>query len=460
MSRRGGTFEGLLIIVAAIVGLILTIVKYLWPIILATVVFGVALYFLKNYIEKKKKEKEIKEEKMSNITKHLETLEKYYNDTKASLDSNPNQPFVQSLFDQLPFEMDIAKAKIAMLDGSMTEEESQDLINSAQKSLDEYKLLIDIDKKCDKAFGALNSLFSSSKLVRRINKIPTSKYVYSWDNNIFRESTKFSNKNFNKVILSGSREVYAITCGLITYYFYPECIIESKSKYDFKVLNYSEVPFMKVMASVEEERTGLPGAKLIGTTYLHTKANGGPDLRYSDNPQYNIYQYYYLYSRELSNFVLEIGDEQFAENLYRALLNMPNEVKTDGNNVAEVEDLVEVEVNSDNKVDEKKIEVIDAYDDSQIVETMKSIFDSYGKEVVLEKRFVYMLDDYQVFNDIAYFKNILKLVQGEGTMNELIQQDCWNNKCMVIAASLSQKYMLQEDALERVLKDVVLAINK
>ena len=28
-------------------------------------------------------------------------------------------------------------------------------------------------------------------------------------------------------------------------------LIESKSKYEFKVLNYSEVPFMKVMASVD-----------------------------------------------------------------------------------------------------------------------------------------------------------------------------------------------------------------
>lgn len=90
---------------------------------------------------------------------------------------------------------------------------------------------------------------------------------------------------------------------------------------------------------------------------------------------------------------------------------------------------------------------------------MKSIFDSYGKEMVLEKRFVYMLDDYQVFNDIAYFKNILKFVQGEGAMNELIEQDSWNNKCMAIVASLSQKYMLQKEALERVLKDIVIAIN-
>jgi hypothetical protein len=30
---------------------------------------------------------------------------------------------------------------------------------------------------------------------------------------------------------------------------------------------------------------------------------------------------------------------------------------------------------------------------------------------------------------------------------------------MAIVASLSQKYMLQEEALERVLKDIVLAIN-
>lgn len=281
----------------------------------------------------------------------------------------------------------------------------------------------------------------------------------SWDNNIVRLPAKVSNKYFNKVVLPDSREVYAITCKLITYYFYPNCIVESKSKYDFKVLKYSEVPFMKVMADVEEELMGLPGAKLKGTTYLHTRANGGPDLRYSDNPQFRIYQYYYLYSKKLSNFVIEIGDEALANGLYQTLLNLAQGIKTTVGDVVKVEEQENVEINNDNNVDEVANDEIEAYDDTQIVETMKSIFDNFGKEVVLEKRFVYMLDDFQVFNDIAYFKNILKLVQGEGAMNELIEQDSWNNKCKAIVASLSQKYMLQEEALERVLKDILLAIN-
>lgn len=457
--RKSGGFEGILIVVAAIVGLIITAVQYLWPILLAMVVLGVALYFLKNYIEKKQKEKAIRDEKIANITNHLETLEKYYNDAKASLASNPNQPFAQSLFDQLPFEMDIARANIAKLDGSMTEEEAQNQIDSAQKALEDYKLVVDIDSKYDGTFRALDKLFSSVKLVRWVNQIPTSKYIYSWDNNIVRLPAKVSNKYFNKVVLPDSREVYAITCKLITYYFYPNCIVESKSKYDFKVLKYSEVPFMKVMADVEEELMGLPGAKLKGITYLHTKANGGPDLRYSDNPQFRIYEYYYLYSKMLSNFVVEIGDEALANGIYQTLFNLAQGNKSVADDVMKVDEQENVEFNNEKNVDEVDLDEVVAYDDTQIVETMKSIFDSFGKDVVLEKRFVYMLDDYLVFNDVAYFKNILKLVQGEVVLNELIEQDSWNNKCMAIVASLSQKYMLQEEALERVLKDIVLAIN-
>ena len=455
--RKSGGFEGILIVVAAIVGLIITVVQYLWPVLLGAAVLGVAIYFLIKYFDKKQKEKEIKEEKIANYTNHLETLEKYYNDATVSLGSNPDQPFTKSLSDRLEFEMDIVKAKIAMLDGSMTEEDAQSKIDASQKSLDDYKLIVVIDKDRDNTFKSLNKLFSSINLVRWINQIPTSKYIYSWDNNIVRATAKVEKKNFNNVVLSSSRDVYAITCKFTTYYFYPDCVVESKSKYDYKVLKYSEVPFMKVMVSVEEDSMGLPGAKLIGTTYLHTKANGGPDLRYSDNPQYNIYEYCYLYSKKLSNFVLEIGDKTIADNLYQTLQNLSNGVTIDDNDATDAGEQEKLDVDSYNNVDAN--DVVEAYDDTQIVETIKSIFGNFGKEVVLEKRFIYMLDDYQVFNDIAYFKNILKLVQGEGAMNELIEQDSWNNKCMAIVASLSQKYMLQEEALERVLKDIVQAIN-
>lgn len=457
--RKSGGIEGLLIIIVAIIGLLVTIIKNTWPILLMTAVLGVALYFLSKYLKKKKEKEQVRREKIDNYTKHLETLEKYYNDAAVSLRLNANQPFVKSIYDQLVFEMDIAKANIGMLDGSMTEEGAQGQIDSAQKSIDDYKLIVDIDKSNDGAFTTLNKLFSSIKLVRWINQIPASKYIYSWDNDIVRVPAKIKTKNFNNVILSGSKDVYAITCKQITYYFYPDCIVESNSKYDFKVLKYSEVPFMKAKASVEEESMGLPGAKLIGTTYLHTKANGGPDLRYSDNPQFRIYEYYYLYSKKLSNFVLEIGEETLTNNLYQALLNLAQGIQAVTSDVTTVEDQKNVEITNDNNVDETNNDEVEAYDDTQIVETMKSIFDSYGKEMVLEKRFVYMLDDYQVFNDIAYFKNILKFVQGEGAMNELIEQDSWNNKCMAIVASLSQKYMLQKEALERVLKDIVIAIN-
>ena len=55
MGRRksGGAFEGFLIIIALIVGFIITVLKYAWPILLATAVLGVALYFIAKYFEKK-----------------------------------------------------------------------------------------------------------------------------------------------------------------------------------------------------------------------------------------------------------------------------------------------------------------------------------------------------------------------------------------------------------------------
>ncbi len=461
MSRRGGSFEGLLIIIAAIIGLIITVLKYTWPILLAAAILSGAIYGYMKYKAKKDKEEEIRNEEISNLKNHLQMLEKCHGDAKMSLQTNPHQPFQKSLFDQSQFEIDMTNAKIDRLDGILSDEEAQSIIDSAQKSLDDYKLVYgdNISSGCALAFENLNRVFSLPKEFNRVNVIPTSKHIFKWNNDIISQKRSFSKKYFNKVELVNLLDVFAITCKTITYYFYPDCIVESKSKYDFTVHSYENINFQIMSASVEEEKNGLSGAKVIGTTYLHRKVDGGPDLRYSYNPQYTIYKYYYVYSSELSNFVLEIGDETFANVLCKRLNDMCGNISSYDNDEI-ITEPVKVESNKDNSAYEEDSNSIEVCDDSQIVETMHSIFEECGKGVALEKRFIFMLDDYKVFNEIPYFKNVLKLIQEEEILKEIIDQDSWNTKCLAGVAMLSQKYMLQESAVERVLKDVVLAINK
>ena len=50
--RKSGGFEGLLIIIAAIIGLAIKAVQYLWPVLLGAAVLGVAIYFLIKYFDK------------------------------------------------------------------------------------------------------------------------------------------------------------------------------------------------------------------------------------------------------------------------------------------------------------------------------------------------------------------------------------------------------------------------
>lgn len=461
MSRRGGSFEGLLIFIAVIIGLIITILKYTWPILLAAAILFGAIYGYMKYKAKKDKEEEIRNEEISKLKNHLQMLEKCHGDAKMSLQTNPHQPFQKSLFDQSQFEIDITNAKIERLDGILSDEEAQSIIDNAQKSLDDYNLVYgdNISSGCALAFENLNRVFSLPKEFNRVNVIPTSKHIFKWNNEIISQKRSFSKKYFNKVELINSLDVFAITCKTITYYFYPDCIVESKSKYDFTVHSYENIDFQIMSASVEEEKNGLSGAKVIGTTYLHRKVDGGPDQRYSYNPRYTIYKYYYVYSRALSNFVLEIGDETFANTLYQRLTEMCGKDSSCDNDglISYVE---EVEANQENSDHEENSIATEDNDDSQIIETMHSIFEECGKGVALEKRFIFMLDDYKVFNEIPYFKNILKLIQGEEILKEIIDQDSWNTKCLSGVAMLSQKYMLQESAVERVLKDVVLAINK
>ena len=462
MGRKSGGFEGLLIVAAAIVGLIVTIVQKIWPILLALVIIGVVFYLLRVLYLKKQKANELKREKLANYANHLQMLEKYYNDAKLSLQTNPIQPFTQSLVDQLSYEIEITNANIQMVEGSISEEEAQIKIEAAQNAINKYNLVIEKEKNKDRTtnFEELNKLLSSQKMIRWINKIPNNHKIYAWANDFNSTNTKFTKKYYNKVELSDSQEVYAITCKNITYYFYIDCIVESRSKYEFKVFNYKDVTFTKSSASVEESGKGIPGAKLMGTTYKYTRIDGGPDLRYNYNPQYNIYLYYYVYSKQLSNFILEIGDGAFADALYKSLLKLVNYTQSDKDEeiINEEKDNQKVIDNDGKDLEDEK--TLKSYNDDQIIETIRSIFMNYGNDIILDKRFIYMLDDYKVFNEIPYFKNILKLLQGERAMNEIIEQDSWNNKCKSLVSSISQKYMLQDDAVERVMRDIVLAINK
>lgn len=446
-----------MLVIGLIIAAFVAIIKFIWPYLLAVAIIVLISYLWVTIRKRQRQKEEIKKEQINNLTNQLKTLDRLYNDSKVSLQLDPHQPFVKSLSDQLPFEIDIIKAKLGRIEGLLSLEEEQSIIETSQKAIDDYILVDDtvIDPKRNVAFQNLNTLLSSPIIVRLANKLPD---IYTWSSEIKRQNANFTPKYFKKVIPSDSSDVFAIICNDITYYFYPDCIVESKSDYDFKVHKYADVPLRKKKVSVVENNQGIPGAKVIGETYLHTRVGGGPDLRYNYNPHYDIYEYYYLYNIKLPFFVLETGDETFATKLQQVFHKLAHIAQSNTN-------IQDVTYNNDSNEksladsNNTKNDYHETKEDISLIETMQSIIKHFGEDVILEKRFIYMLDDYKVFKDVPYFMNIMKLVQSEEAMKEIVEQESWNNKCLAIVDSLSQKYMLKEDAVKRVLKDIVLAIN-
>ncbi len=85
-------------------------------------------------------------------------------------------------------------------------------------------------------------------------------------------------------------KVYGLNIGAIDFMFYPDGIYAFQSKSLVSTMPYPELSFNISKVRVENSNAPRDG-EVVGRTWLHSKKDGGPDLRYTHNPSISIIAY-------------------------------------------------------------------------------------------------------------------------------------------------------------------------
>lgn len=84
--------------------------------------------------------------------------------------------------------------------------------------------------------------------------------------------------------------IFGFNIGTIDFMFYPDGIHAFQSKGLISIMPYPELNFN--ISKVRVENSNVPrDGEVVGRTWLHSKKDGGPDLRYSHNPAISIIAY-------------------------------------------------------------------------------------------------------------------------------------------------------------------------
>ena len=426
-----------LIVAGVVLYFLIGVLINIWWIIIPLCVLAIK-WFLKN---KKINEKE------ENIKTLKETLDKALREVQKE---NVSQIFWKSLCEQIPLKIDTLKTELDKINSKKSKEKLANNYDKLDKhiktnktKLDDFSMIdtIETDSVQFGKFKKLNELIenSSNHVIWRVNKRCYSPNTVYYGSKLDREKVIFSKEYYNKVIPYEKCPVYCLKFSDVSIYFYPKCIIEAKSNIDFKALKYSDIILKIKEIAVLEETGNYPDG-----TILEKLLDGEKEM----------YRYKYaVLNVNLSNKLdLDIVDRKFANQLFQILNSMNNNVSSNKIDSLSYDDNISSIISAPLK------EAI-IPEDSDIIMIMKQIIDQFGKDIIEERRFLNMLDDYRAFKNVPYFKKILTIAQDEDVLKEIVLQNNWNHKCKAIVWNLSQKYGLQDSAVTRVLNDIVISIN-
>ncbi len=188
----------------------------------------------------------------------------------------------------------------------------------------------------DYSFEELDSEVKFNNLLSSIINLTDSKKVWEIDSLYFHNDVK--NKAESKASVSrsdikvkrakflrSSYKVYSVDIKDRKLIFLPDIIaIYQKKKWwavEWSHLNITINP------TVFAEAESIPSdAEIIGYTYLHRNKNGGPDKRYSFNPQIAQCRYYLIGIESINglNVILMLSNRNVAQSFYNALCEMKN----------------------------------------------------------------------------------------------------------------------------------------
>lgn len=459
-----------LLAILFVIAMIWEIIKIIWPALVA-IVIGIVLYYSYSSIKAKrdKKKKEL-DDKKSKIEKQIKQYEADLLECEKRLNNNPNDAYTISYKEQIPYFIDNLKIDLSCISNNkISISERNELDNRKQNNSSFLTNYTYTDKESidqsilNKHIQLNNSISSLSKSdIWRIVARQKSSYLYFWSSTIKRDKISFEKAYFNKVVPACKCDVYSISILGTKFYFYPKYVIQAKSSINYRIIDYSQLSLKLYDCIVVEESYKPRGGTSIGYTYEHTCVDGTPDLRYKYNKKYTKYKYGYLNIMSLDNFRIDIAYYDMANDLYKAILDMkhtakrsnkqqntnqnsnsPNNDHKNGNNIQPSS------AQKNKSVSKERIE---------FQEILRNVIGKEGKDIIEQKRFIYILEDLHAFQEAPHIKHILKLMQGDGYMHKLLIED-EITIMHLLSVQLSQKYMLQVDAVNDVFEDLITVLK-
>lgn len=457
-----------LLAILFVIAMIWEIIKIIWPVLVA-IILGVIIYFsYTSFKAKREKRKKELNDKATKLENQIKLYEKELIECDNRLNNNPNDAYSISYKEQLPYIIDNNRIELScLINKKMSLAEKEELNNRKQKNSSFLSNYTYIDKETidqvdlDKFFQLNKTIIALSKSdIWRVGTRQKSSYYYFWSSNIRRNIVSFKIAYFNKVIPSVNCEVYSISILGSTFYFYPKYVILSKSNSNYRIINYSQLSIKINECVVIEENCKPKGGESIGCTYEHTCIDGTPDLRYKYNRKFPKYKYGYINISTLDNFRIDIANHNLAKDFYNAIIEIKqsakihNKQQNNQNNISrddkssDSNNIKPSSASGNNSVSSERIDFRNI---------MCTIVEKEGRDIIIQKRFVYMLEDMLAFKEFPHIKYIIHLMQTDGYMEKILTES-EGAIIPLLSAQLSRKYMLQVDAVTDIFEDIMAVI--
>lgn len=450
MGRSGGE--------SAIIGLVIIIAIIVWAGIILLIVFAACaiVYGIIEIIKYYNKKKRLALEEKEQHEGKLKFLDEEIIYCQNKLASEPSSVYISSYLETLPYKKEIMEGEYLVSHQKMPKNEKNAILTQIEakksflkkhKTIVDYSLPLDVENAYHDTISAINKISSDCTLWKVSSRTQTG-YLYFWASNIHRDRVVILKEYYNDVIPADGTDIICIKTGDFKYYFYPEGIIEAKSNTCYTVHNYAQISSILRDVIVVENKTTIKGATNIGYTYLHTRVDGGPDMRYSYNPRYPENKYGYIVLSPISNFNIDISNWNLAQHFHKTINRLQNIAKNNTSRSYSCNIISnDININTDSRID------------PQIHTITQSIIKENGIQIIKDKTFISMLDDNHAFKNKEYFKNILKQLQSEGCFEKIISGDSISFDIDELISDISDKYLLEETYVKEIFTYLFKPIN-
>lgn len=229
--------------------------------------------------------------------------------------------------------------KDALTDASKEYETAKAKAESLIYSFDN-KLSECIKERYSAFCDAFNAFKQSKQVWRILSSTRNTDRKSSAGTTIQKSPIELSSSTFDLLSLKDPVPVFPSSQG-DRYYFYPTFVIRGKSISDFSVMPIDKVSLLYRPTRFVETGFVPTDSKRVDTTYRYVNKDGGPDLRYSNNPSFPVLLYGditilpFSEKFQVSNNDAAIGLEQAFSALKDACIN---EKENKGNEAAEYRD--------------------------------------------------------------------------------------------------------------------------